>query len=145
MPIIKTAQGLWDLGPEPKGTLVFTFTSDPLEYKKELNKLNREAAAMEPAKLKAIDPAKLKPVAKEVLTEATVSRPVISDKAFEHTMQVLLKNYETKNFVSNQQAVTEAASVSSFWSEQVIELMKVFKDEATHFEVLSRIASKVRD
>jgi len=42
-------EDLWDLGPEPKGNLVFTFTSDPLEYKKEASKLAKEAAAMDPA------------------------------------------------------------------------------------------------
>lgn len=145
VPSLKTPEGLWDLGPEPKGNLVFTFTSEPLDYKKELSRLNREAAAMEPAKLAATDPAKLKPVAKEVLTEATVSRPVISEKEFEHTMHVLLKNYQNKNFVSNDQAVTDTAHRGSFWSDQIKEILKVFKDEATHFEVLSRIAGKVRD
>jgi len=59
-------EGLWDLGPEPKGNLVFTFTLDPLEYKKEINKLAKEAASdpTNPA-----DPAKLKPVPKDTLTE----------------------------------------------------------------------------
>jgi len=50
--------------------LVFTFTSDPLEYKKEASKLAKEAAAMDPAQLAqvhAMDPARLKPKAKEVL------------------------------------------------------------------------------
>jgi hypothetical protein len=45
VPSLKTPEGLWDLGPEPKGNLVFTFVQDPLEYKKELNRLAKEATA----------------------------------------------------------------------------------------------------
>ena len=73
VPTALTPEGLWDLGPEPKGTLVFTFTQDPLEYKKEASKLAKEAAAMDPAelaKLQASNPDKLKPKAKEIITES---------------------------------------------------------------------------
>lgn len=63
-PIIQTSEGLWDLGPEPKGQLEFSFTQDPLEYKKECGRLAKEAAgAQDPAT------ARLKPLPKEILTE----------------------------------------------------------------------------
>lgn len=42
-PNIKTTTGIWDLGPEPKGKLEFSFTCEPLEYKKEVAKLAKEA------------------------------------------------------------------------------------------------------
>jgi hypothetical protein len=42
-PTIKTSLGLWDLGTEPKGKLEFSFTCEPLEYKKEVAKLAKEA------------------------------------------------------------------------------------------------------
>lgn len=48
VPTAVTPEGLWDLGPEPTGNLVFTFTQDPAEYKKEQSKINKEAAAMDP-------------------------------------------------------------------------------------------------
>jgi len=44
-PTLKTNVGLWDLGPEPKGKLEFYFTCEPLEYKKEVAKLAKEAQA----------------------------------------------------------------------------------------------------
>lgn len=37
------------MGVEPKGNLVFTFTSDPLEYKKECAKIAKDAANLDPA------------------------------------------------------------------------------------------------
>ena len=51
VPAQKTPEGTWDLGPEPKGNLVFTFTQDPTEYKKEAAKIAKEAAAMDPGQL----------------------------------------------------------------------------------------------
>jgi hypothetical protein len=44
-PTTKIQESLWDLGTEPKGKLEFTFTCEPLEYKKELAKLAKEASA----------------------------------------------------------------------------------------------------
>lgn len=66
-------------------------------------------------------------------------------QTFEHTLKILIKNYENKNHVSNEEAVLEAINHNSFWSEQLQEIMKVFKDETMHFRILSRVASKVRD
>jgi hypothetical protein len=108
VPSQKTPEGTWDLGPEPKGNLVFIFTQDPTEYKKEAARLAKEAAAMDPAQLADIqerDPNRLKPRAKENITEQTVSRPVLSHTEFEHSINILIKNYEMKNFVSNEEAI----------------------------------------
>ena len=61
---------MWEF--EPKGTLVFTFTQDPAEYKKEAARLAKEAAAMDPAALAELqenDPDRLKPKAKETINE----------------------------------------------------------------------------
>ena len=69
----------------------------------------------------------------------------MTDKEFEHTIQILLKNYENKNYVSNEEAVIEATNSRTFWSEQVHELLKLFKDEVMHFKVLSAVSSKIRD
>jgi hypothetical protein len=89
VPTAKTPEGLWDLGLEPKGILVFTFTHDPAEYKKELLKLTREAAPTDP-KAPPVDTSKLRPQAKEVITEQQVSWPVATSQEFEHYLKILL-------------------------------------------------------
>lgn len=60
-------------------------------------------------------------------------------------MNILIRNYEDKNMVSNMQVVIESANRNSFFSEQLNEMMKVFNDDAIHFKVLSRIAHYVKD
>ena len=66
-------------------------------------------------------------------------------QTFENTLEVLLKNYENRNHISNEEAVLESINHCTLWSEQLQEIMKVFKDETMHFKVLSRVASKIRD
>lgn len=68
--------GWWDLGEEPKGLLEFTFTCDPLEYKKEQQRINKEAAAAEAAGKPITDPKLLKPAPREVLTEVSLTKQV---------------------------------------------------------------------
>ena len=90
------------MGVEPKGNLVFTFTSDPLEYKKECAKIAKDAANLDPADIAGQEAAKLKkPSSKEVITEATVSRPIAEQKDFEHILQIMMKNYLSKIHISN--------------------------------------------
>jgi hypothetical protein len=43
----------------------------------------------------------MKPKPKEVLTESSVTKPVATKKEFEHNMNILIRNYEDKNIVSN--------------------------------------------
>jgi hypothetical protein len=66
--------GWWDLGEEPKGSLEFTFTCDPLEYKKEQQRINKEAAAAEAAGKPIKDPKLLKPAPREVLTSVSLTK-----------------------------------------------------------------------
>ncbi len=85
---------MWDLGPEPKGKLEFSFTCEPLEYKKEVAKLAKEAQALVAENpTTPVDPAKLVPPKKPVINEQSISRQVASRQEFEHTLNLLLKNY----------------------------------------------------
>ncbi len=54
----------------------FTFTCDPLEYKKEQQRINKEAAAAEAAGKPITDPKLLKPAPREVLTEVSLTKQV---------------------------------------------------------------------
>jgi len=67
---------------EAKGKLTFTFTCDPLEYKKELSRLTKEAAQMEAAGTPIKDLSKLKPAAKELITESVLTRSVATNADF---------------------------------------------------------------
>ena len=71
---------MWDLGEAPKGNLVFTFTCDPAEYKKEVNRLTKEAlAGADPKKGDVVvDPKKTKPTPKDFITEINLLKPVAS-------------------------------------------------------------------
>ncbi len=60
---------MWELGDDPKGNIDFTFTCDPVEYKKEVQRINKEAAAAEAAGKPITDPKLLKPSPKEYLIE----------------------------------------------------------------------------
>lgn len=66
---------MWDLGPEPKSKLEFTFTCEPLEYKKEAAKLAKEQqalAATNPSE--PIDPQKFIPPPKLLLNELSLTK-----------------------------------------------------------------------
>ena len=43
VPLTKDEYGLWEI-PQSKGQLTFTFTCDPIEYKKESIRINKEIA-----------------------------------------------------------------------------------------------------
>jgi hypothetical protein len=90
----------WILG-EPKGKLTFTFTCDPLEYKKELTRLTKEAAQAEAAGMPITDPAKLKPVAKELITESLLTKFVATNDDFKQTIEILMQNYKDQQFATN--------------------------------------------
>ena len=68
-PSTKIQAELWDLGAEPKGKLEFTFTCEPLEYKKELAKLAKEALAQPAENPPGSAPVKPVPAKKNVMTE----------------------------------------------------------------------------
>jgi hypothetical protein len=90
VPTLKDEEtGQWNLG-EPKGILTFTFTCDPLDYKKELSRLTKEAAQMEAAGTPIKDPSKLKPLAKELITEGVLAKSVATKEDFQQTLEMLI-------------------------------------------------------
>jgi hypothetical protein len=145
VPSAKTPEGLWDLGLEPSGTLTFTFTTDPKEYKKEMSKIAKEAAALDPNDPKAKELLAKKPQPKDLITLAKVSKEPISDQAFEHIVMILIQNYKEHNTTSNISAVVEATGQGSYWSNQATEILKLFKDENSYKDVLFQIAHSIRD
>ena len=46
-PTTRELSGLWDFKDMPEGRLDFYFTIDPIEYKKEMQKINKMIAAAE--------------------------------------------------------------------------------------------------
>jgi len=83
----------WDIGDNPKGILEFTFTCDPLDYKKEQQRINKEAAAAEAAGKPITDPKLLKPAPKEVISEDTLTKQAANQQEFKRTLDILMKNY----------------------------------------------------
>lgn len=69
---------LWDLGPQPKGLLTFTFVCDPAEYKKELSKIAKEVAQAEAAGKPIKSAAQLKPALREPINSQALLKPVVS-------------------------------------------------------------------
>ena len=71
----KTLNGQWDLKEQSTGKLEFTFTIDPLAFKKEMQAINKKIAAAEAAGKPLKDPKDLKPVPKVPLSEKQMKRP----------------------------------------------------------------------
>lgn len=69
---------------------MFTFTCDPLDYKKELSRLTKEAAAVEALGTPVKDPSKFKPHAREPLTEEAVSKQKAGPEQFTKILQNVL-------------------------------------------------------
>ena len=67
---------------------------DPIEYKKELNKIAKEFATLDPAEQAGKDLSKMKPQSKEIITETSMKRPVATNDQFEHLLKIMIKNYE---------------------------------------------------
>lgn len=142
-PTIKTQKGLWDF--EPAGNLEFTFTQDPVDYKKEAAKLMREFQELDPAEQAAFDSSKLKPKIKEVINEASVLFPVQTPSQFEHLLKVMMHNYEQQNYVSNEKVLLEAGQSSSFWSNQLRQYLMMFPDLGQRNEILLKLQGRVLD
>jgi len=93
--------GWWDIGEDPKGILEFIFTCDPLDYKKEQQRINKEAAAAEAAGKPITDPKLLKPATKEIISEDTLTKHVANQQEFKRTLDILMKNYQNRLLDTN--------------------------------------------
>jgi hypothetical protein len=95
---------------------VFTFTCDPKEYKKELNKIAKEAAELDQNDPKAKETAAKKPVPKDIITLSQVAKATKTRDEFDRMINVLVKNYNNQDNNTNVSVVFEATSRNSFWS-----------------------------
>jgi len=97
-PTEKMTSGLWNLGEAPEGILDFQFTADPVAFKKEMIKLQREAAANEktggaaPGKNAPAATAKPTPPSKEIISETSLSRTDFTTDNFQRLSTILIGN-----------------------------------------------------
>lgn len=57
------------------------------------------------------------------MNEQSLSRQVASRRDFEHTLNLLLKNYKDQNKGTNMQVIEEAVNKNSFWFDQAKEIL----------------------
>ena len=63
------------------------------------------------------------------MNEQSLSRQIANRRDFEHTLNLLLKNYKDQNKGTNMQVIAEAVNKNSFWLDQVKEILHVFRDD----------------
>ena len=129
----------------PTGKLVFNFVLDPGVYKQEMQKIQRQINEAEAQGTPIKDTSKMVPAQKELITAKTMQKTAASQSEFEHTIKVLITNYENENHASNEAVIKDVSQKNSIWTRQAQEMLHVFKDTTTFNKAATLLIPRIKD
>jgi hypothetical protein len=116
---------LFNLGEDPKGELIFTFTLNPVEYKNAEKAIKKLADAGDTKQADMLRAEQAKPPV--VISEQSCSRALAPEKAMNNYFNMLVDRYQNDDEANMLELITNLMKENSIWFSQAHETLYVCK------------------
>jgi len=116
---------LFNLGEDPKGELIFTFTLNPVEYKNAEKAIKKLADAGDTKQADMLRAEQAKPPV--VISEQSCSRALAPENAINNYFNMLVDRYQNDDEANMLELITNLMKENSIWFSQAHETLYVCK------------------